>query len=165
MFGALGDALGQSPNVEGAVPVGDRLRLFQRGPGRDRGANYVVDVPLAVIAGGAPKILSVTRYDLGTLEGTHLAFTDAVTLGRFIVYLAVAEDTPDAVADGPVAGAAVGILDGAGARWDVLAEPDGKPSRRKIEGVALDAGGRGWLLTDPDDPARPAELCRVELKF
>lgn len=166
LYGALERALGQAPNIEGAVPLADRLRLFQRGPGRRRDANYIVDVNLDVLAQGAPRVLDVRPCDLGMVDGLHLGFTDAAPLGRrFTVYLAVAEDTPDGIADGPVAGAAVGILDGAGARWNVLQEADGTPSRRKVEGLALDDRGGAWLLTDPDDAALPAELCRVTLDF
>jgi hypothetical protein len=165
LYEAVAVELGMPPNIEGAVPVGDRLRLFHRGPGRRRDANFVVDVPLAAFEGGSPRILSVLACDLGELGGLYLGFTDAVPLdaGR-IAYLAVAEDTPDGIADGPIAGAAVGILEEGGARWAPLLEADGSASRRKVEGVALDPDGRaGWLLTDPDDPALPAELCRVEL--
>ena len=166
LYGAIERALGQSPNIEGAVPLADRLRLFQRGPGRRRDANFIVDVNLEVLAHGAPRVLDVRPCDLGAIGGLHLGFTDAATLGRrHVVYLAVAEDTPDGIADGPIAGAAVGIFDGATARWNLLLEPDGTPSRRKVEGVALDDAGGAWLLTDPDDASRPAELCRVALDF
>jgi len=120
-----------------------------------------------VLTGGAPRILSLTALDLGTLGGLSLGVTDAVVLadGR-IVYLAVAEDTPDGIADGPVAGAAVGILAEDGGRWAQLVERDGTPSMRKVEGIVLNPDGTdGWLLTDPDDASLPAELCRVELDF
>lgn len=163
LYGALERALGHAPNIEGAVPLADRLRLFHRGPGRGGAASRSLDVPLDALECGAPHVLAVARYDLGTLDGIALGFTDAVPLDdRRIAYLAVAEDTPDGIADGPIAGAAVGVLDGAGARWGLLREADGHPCRRKVEGAVLEPGG-GWLLTDPDDAARPAELCRVEL--
>ena len=166
VYGALGRELGVTPNVEGAVPLGDRLRLFQRGPGRSAKANYTVDMPLDVLAGAPPKILGVTNYDLGVLQGTFLAFTDAVAMGRsHVAYLAVAEDTSDGIADGAIHGAAIGLIGPSGTRWDVINEADGSISKRKAEGLALDAAGGAWLLTDPDDPKVPAELCRVELKF
>jgi hypothetical protein len=165
LYGAIARELGVTANVEGAVVLGDRLRLFQRGPGRSAKANFTVDVPLDVLDGAPPRVLDVANYDLGVLQATFLAFTDAVALGRHVVYLAVAEDTPDGIADGAIHGAGVGILKDGSARWDVLNEADGSISRRKVEGVALDAAGGGWLLTDPDDPKLPAELCRVELKF
>jgi hypothetical protein len=166
LYGAIARELGHAANIEGAVPMADRLRLFQRGPGRSAKASFTVDVALDALEGAAPRILEVTNYDLGVLQGTFLAFTDAVAIGRnHVVYLAVAEDTADGIADGAIHGAAIGLLGPAGARWDVINEPDGKGSKRKFEGIALDAAGGGWLLTDPDDAALPAELCRVELKF
>lgn len=165
LYGAIARELGVTANIEGAVPLRDRLRLFQRGPGRSAKANFTIDVPFDVLAGAAPRILDVVQYDLGVLQATFLAFTDAVALGAHVVYLAVAEDTADGIADGAIHGAAVGIIAAGRARWDVLNEPDGSVSTRKVEGVALDAAGGAWLLTDPDDAQRPAELCRVELKF
>ncbi len=165
LYGAIGRELGVTANIEGAVPLADRLRLFQRGPGRSLKANYTVDVPLDVLEGAAPRLLDVVNYDLGVLHGTFLAFTDAVALGKHVAYLAVAEDTADGIADGAIHGAGVGLIAAGKARWDVLNEADGSPSKRKVEGIALDAAGGGWLLTDPDDSKLPAELCRVELKF
>ena len=165
LYGAIGRELGVTPNIEGAVALGDRLRLFQRGPGRTAKASYIADVALDVLSGAKPRVLGVENYDLGVLGGVFLAFTDAVALGRHIAYLAVAEDTPDGIADGAIHGAGVGLIAGGKARWDVLNEADGSLCKRKVEGLALDAAGGGWLLTDPDDPKKPAELCRVELKF
>jgi hypothetical protein len=165
LYGAIGRELGVTPNIEGAVPLADRLRLFQRGPGRAPKASYTVDVALDVLAGAPPRVLAVENYDLGVLRGVFLAFTDAVALGRHTAYLAVAEDTPDGIADGAILGAGVGLIRDGRAIWDVLNEPDGSASTRKVEGIALDAAGGGWLLTDPDDAKVPAELCRVELKF
>ena len=166
LYGAIARELGVAANIEGAVPLADRLRLFQRGPGRSAKANYTVDVALDVLAGAPPRILGVTNYDLGVLHGTFMAFTDAVALGRnHVCYLAVAEDTPDGIADGAVHGAAIGLIAPSGTRWDVINEADGSVSKRKAEGIALDAAGGAWLLTDPDDAKAPAELCWVELKF
>jgi hypothetical protein len=165
LYGAIARELGVPANIEGAVPLPDRLRLFQRGPGRSPKANYTVDVALDVLEGAAPRVLDIANYDLGVLGGVFLAFTDAVALGRHIAYLAVAEDTADGIADGAIHGAGVGLIKDGRASWDVLNEADGSACKRKVEGIALDAAGGGWLLTDPDDAKRPAELCRVELKF
>jgi hypothetical protein len=80
------------------------------------------------------------------------------------VYIAAAEDTPNAIDDGPVVGAAVGLLDGDVARYALLEEPDGTRSPRKIEGITFDPEtGTGWLVTDADDPAKPADLCAFTL--
>jgi len=166
LYGAIGRALGRTANIEGAVALPDRLRLFQRGPGRAAKASFTVDVNLDVLTGAPPRVLEVSNYDLGVHGGIFMAFTDATALGRgHVVYLAVAEDTADGIADGAIHGAGIGIIGAGGARWDVINEVDGSVSRRKFEGIALDAGGGGWLLTDPDDPKLPAELCRVEMKF
>ncbi len=165
LYGALERALGGTPNIEGAVPLADRLRLFHRGPGRGGGVSVTFDVPLEALAGAPPQILAMTNYDLGTLGPIGLAFTDAIAVDHNrIVFLAVAEDTPDGVADGPITGATIGLLEGGAARLGPLLEADGSACRRKTEGIALDPGGKsGWLLTDPDDAGKPAELCRAEL--
>lgn len=165
LYRVLAEALGGPPNIEGAVRVDGRLRLFHRGPGRTPGASALLELPAACLDGAAPGLPAVARCDLGTLEGLALGFTDAVALdARRVLYLAVAEDTPDGIADGPIAGAAVGLMEGEALRWGPLLEADGTLSRRKVEGIALDADLRsGWLLTDPDDPERPAELCRIAL--
>ena len=108
-------------------------------------------------------------YDLGAVEGVGLAVTDAIALpdGR-VLLSAAAEDTPNAVDDGPVVATALALVDGA----DVLAvepipEVDGHV--HKIEGLAL----RGFrdeqavllAVVDDDDPRTPsAELdLRIEL--
>ncbi|UQA61957.1 DUF6929 family protein [Polyangium aurulentum] len=163
IFDALTARLGASPNVEGAILAGDVLRLFHRGAGPIPSA--VVDVPAAAIEGGEASILAFTLHDLGHAAGVPLHFTDAVTLGALSLYLAVAEDTPNAIDDGPIAGAAVGLIEGESARFAILEEPDGRPTARKVEGIAIDpSSGETWLVTDPDDPDRPAELCRLALE-
>lgn len=161
-------ASGERPNVEGAIVFDERLRLFNRAAGRTPNAS--VDLPLAVLHGGEPRVLALQLFELGTLEGVRLGFTDVALLpdGRS-VFLAAAEDAPDAIADGPVSGSVVGLLEpsasGGGARWTRLLGNDGRPSPYKVEGVAIDRDARGgWLLTDSDDPRVPAMLLRVELR-
>ncbi len=151
-------ASGERPNVEGAIVVGELLRLFNRAAGHTPNAS--VDLPLAALHGGEPRVLALQAFDLGTLEGVPLGFTDVALLrdGRS-VFLAAAEDAPDAIADGPVSGSVVGLLEpsagGIGARWTRLRGSDGRPSPYKIEGVVVDRDVRGgWLLTDSDDSAR-----------
>jgi hypothetical protein len=162
-------ASGERPNIEGAIVAGDRLRLFNRAAGRTPNAS--VDLPLAALHGREPRVLAVQLFELGALEGVRLGFTDVAVLpnGRN-VFLAAAEDAPDAIADGPVTGSVVGLLEptadgGVGARWTRLLRSDGLPSPYKVEGVAIDRNVRGgWLLTDPDDPRAPSMLLRVELR-
>jgi len=170
LYGSIQAALASSerPNIEGAIVVGERLRLFNRAAGRTPNAS--VELPLAVLHGGEPRVLAVQLFELGTLGGIRLGFTDAVLLpdGRS-VFLAAAEDAPDAIADGPVAGSVVGLLEpsasGGGARWTRLLGNDGRPSPYKVEGATIERDARGgWLLTDSDDPRVPAMLLRVELR-
>jgi hypothetical protein len=58
-----------------------------------------------------PVRTSVVRYDLGTMDGVPLGFTDAALWRGGTLYTAAAEDSPDAVRDGRVAGTVVGVVD------------------------------------------------------
>lgn len=165
LYAGLEARLGATPNIEGAVRLGSTVRLLHRGLGRGA-RSATLDVGMEALDGAPPVFGEARTYDLGTLSGVPLAFSDAAALGpERMVYLAVAEDAPDAVADGPVVGSAVGVVDAAGARWAPLLEADGKPSRRKLEGLVLDPDGQAaWAVTDPDDASLPSELCRIELQ-
>jgi len=138
------------PNVEGAVIVGQRLRVFHRGVAGC--ASGAVDLPLDVLDDAVPRVLAVQRFDLGVLDGVSLGITDVAALGdERLVFVAAAEDTADAVSDGRVMGSVLGVLttDGARtlARWTRLLAADGRPLRRKVEGLVIDADVRGgWVL-------------------
>lgn len=154
--------LGSELNIEGAALTPDGVRLFQRGNGAPREGLDPVDATVEVRQPfGEPVIGPVFRYDLGRVRGVRLTFTDASPApGGHTLYLASAEDSPDAVRDGPVAGSVVGVLDAAGvARQAPLA------GAWKLEGIALDRTRRDrvYLVADPDDPARPAVLITAEL--
>ena len=159
--------LASAPNVEGATLEDGVLRLFHRGIGS---ASASVDLPLEVLEGGPPRVLAVRAIELGSLDGVPLSITDAARLDRDrTLFLAVAEDTNDALSDGPVIGCAIGLLTGAAdrqsVRWSRVLEADGRTSRRKLEGIAVDDDLRGaWAISDPDDPGRAAELCRIDLR-
>lgn len=162
LFEALEKALGCVPNLEGGVICKNRLRLFHRGAGADKSAT--IDVNVEVLLGAAPHVFVVTPFDLGDMNGVPLHFTDATRFGERIVYLAVAEDTPNAIDDGPVVGAVLGFLDDAGATWTTLVEASGETSTRKVEGIAIDSRtGTMYGVTDPDDPDKPAELLTITL--
>ena len=163
LFQALAARLGAAPNLEGAVLLGERLHLFHRGAGGEPSA--IAEVAATALGARAVDLLAFTLCDLGTAAGVRLTFTDAARCDEAIVYLAVAEDTPNAVDDGPITGAAIGILAHGRARFALLEDPDGAPTKRKVEGIAVDPATRStFLVTDPDDPERPAELCRVDLE-
>jgi hypothetical protein len=165
LFDAVTEAIGTTPNIEGAALIGETVTLLHRGSGADPNAS--VDVPLEAFFGAAPpQSLSARRFDLGAIGAVPLTFTDAAPLGGDrLLYLAVAEDTPNAIADGPILGGAVGVIDSRGARYTRLLLENGEPFTGKAEGIALDGSGRsGFLVTDPDSPDAPAELCRVVLE-
>jgi hypothetical protein len=99
-------------------------------------------------------------YDLGEFGGVGLAVTDAVALpdGRLLL-TAAAEDTPNAVDDGPVVATALVLVDGD----DVVAvaavpEVDGRV--QKVEGLALrglrDGAVHLLAVVDADDPEVPS---------
>ena len=159
--------LDEGPNIEGAIVDGERLRLFHRGIGNAPSSS--VDLPLAALYGSAPRALGTRSFDLGELGGIRLTLTDAALISeRRTAFVATAEDAADAVLDGPVAGSAIGVVedwpDHPAARWTPLLEYGDRLWPHKVEGFVLDADLRGaWLLTDADDPRRPALLGRVEL--
>ena len=173
---ALGIPAGQL-NLEGASRSGNTVRWFNRGnlaAGVDPAS---VDLPLAdlvsaVLGRTPPAAVPVTgprRYALGEVEGVGLAVTDAIALpdGRLLLS-AAAEDTPNAIDDGPVVAAALVLVDGERVLATVaFPEPDGVV--HKVEGLALrevrDGAVRLLAVVDADDPGTPSlELAlRVDL--
>ncbi len=158
---------GQFPalNIEGAVVVADRLRLLQRGGSRRHAENAWIDLllpeVLAIASSGSVDhaTLAGTRiFDLGTINGTPLAFTDGAALpDGSIMFTAVAEDAENSYEDGPCVGAAVGMAGNDG-RLRFLEPLD---PTDKVEGI--DARVEGdvitlLLVTDSDDEHRPASL-------
>lgn len=167
LFDALEEALGTVPNIEGAALLGaDSVRLFHRGSGRGELASAYLDVPIQTLYGQACEPPAVHGCSLGDIGGVALSFTDAANVGEGrILYAAAAEDTADAIADGPVAGAALGVMDEEGGlRYTLLRYSDGSAAALKVEGIAADHDGRfAYLISDPDDASLAAELFRVEL--
>lgn len=149
-------------NLEGACRRGSALRWFHRGnPGADV-PSASVDVDLAGLLGlfggsGAVRVGAVRHYPLGEVDGVGLAVTDAVALpdGRVLVS-AAAEDTPNAVDDGPVVAAALALLDD-----DRVLEVAALAEPHKVEGLALReltaAGVRLVAVVDADDPSAASE--------
>ena len=162
---------GAELNVEGAAVWRDHLWLFNRGNGAATPDTPAVDavarLPLAAVrqwlAGGAPPPLTeVVPTDLGELDGVRLTFTDADADADGLVCLAAAEASPNAIDDGAVMGSAIGRWRPTGTVWARLWEGD-TPTRDKAEGLAVDPTrpGHAWVVVDPDDPDRPAELLDV----
>jgi hypothetical protein len=160
---AAGEFSGSELNVEGAAVLGGTLRLFNRGNGAPRDGRLPVnascDVDLAAFlayldGAPAPSPAHVVQYDLGAIRGFPLTFTDAVTFGDAVLYSAAAEDSPDATRDGPVAGAAIGIIAGDTVRY-------GEVDAGKIEGLLPLSPDRLLAVIDPDNPTLPSRLLEV----
>ena len=164
-------------NLEGASRHGAVLRWFQRGNLATAVPSCSVDLSLAavldaVLGRGDPTAVAVgnvRRYELGEVDGVGLAVTDAVALpdGRTLLS-AAAEDTPNAVDDGPVVATALVLLDDV----DVLAVapiPEVHGHVHKIEGLALSEvrGSAVHLIAvaDDDDPDVPSAEIRLRARL
>lgn len=169
---------GSELNLEGAVFIDGWVRFFNRGNGENRDGLLPLDASCDVFwaqleaylqapdSVKAPELHRIVQYDLGTLGGIRLTFTDAAKTELGLLYVASAEDSQDAVTDGCVAGSVIGVLDeSSGCRWTELREPDGSLFAGKVEGLCADRnpGGRIFVVIDADDATRPSELCEVAL--
>jgi hypothetical protein len=169
---------GSELNIEGAIQVGGRVRLFSRGNGAPRRGRTPVDATCdldleALLAHLAqpdgvevPVPGEVVQYQLGVIEGVPLGFTDAAGWRGSMLYSAAAEASPDATQDGPVTGSAIGVIDATGrTRWAPLTDATGARFPGKVEGLVAEADGSSSLLVvlDADDPGTATELCTVEL--
>jgi hypothetical protein len=83
-----------------------------------------------------------------------------------VLFTAAAEDSPDAVRDGPVRGSVIGTIAEDGAvRWTPIVDDAGALLPEKAEGLALvdPTASEVWVIADADDELRPSELLRVRL--
>jgi hypothetical protein len=155
-------------NIEGAFVDGDTLALLQRGNGASA-INARIDLDWREVqrwltAGGtAPGPVSIRRFDLGTIDGVPLSFTDGAALpGGEWVFSAAAEDTSDTYQDGRCLGSAVGLVDANG----TLLKLERVALDGKIEGIAVATPGPAiglLLVTDADDRDRAALLLSAVL--
>jgi hypothetical protein len=167
-------------NVEGALYRDGQVWLFGRGNGAPRDGRPAASATCeltwddlrAYLTGTtrttAPELRAPTQYQLGELDGLGLGFTDAALAGdgQTLLFVAAAEDSPDATRDGRVAGSVLGVVDPDGdSRWTLIRDLDGSPVAAKIEGIIGAASGRSLLyaVIDQDDPDTPSELCEIEL--
>ena len=178
---------GSELNVEGVIHIDGRLRLFGRGNGAVAGAvrpvNATCEVAWSTLSahlddpGLPPPVpIDIVQYELGSIDGISLSFTDA-TLGwltpgspRAIYYTAAAEASPDVTRDGEVAGSAIGVIEesdgGLTARWTELRDADAGRFPFKVEGIAPASAKPGRLFVAADDDAhdRPSELLEVAIE-
>lgn len=158
-------------NIEGAIVQHGKLLLLQRG-NKKAGVNAIVYLDLEVFRRGcadaiidATALLDIRNYELGSVDGVALGFTDATCLpdGELLA-LAVAEDTDDPYSDGATLGSYLCRFD----RHNELQSLTALHVPEKTEGIAL------WLnsptakpllvfVTDADDAAIPAGLFTAPL--
>ncbi|CAA9239153.1 MAG: hypothetical protein AVDCRST_MAG52-1502 [uncultured Blastococcus sp.] len=178
LYAAVAARLGlpmEHVNLEGASRHGDTVRWFNRGNLAAGVPSASVDVPLeglvdAVLGRGDAAAVPVGRaqaYELGEVEGVGLAVTDAIALpdGR-VLLSAAAEDSPNAVDDGPVVAIALALVDGDRV-VDMVAIPEVDGHVHKVEGLALrrSEGGQVHLLAvvDDDDPEAPSTILELRV--
>ncbi|MDQ3364626.1 MAG: hypothetical protein M3680_04280 [Myxococcota bacterium] len=166
LHAALREAVGSPCNVEGVAVVGDELWLCHRGNTgpRDPGpaiARCSLATVRAWLDGGAPPTIhALDRYDLGAIDGVRLGFTDACAIGDRVFYVAAAEASNDAIEDGAVLAAQLGVIDRGRVRAIALTA-SGHPI--KAEGLAVMDANRAWITVDPDDPDAPTQLLEAVL--
>jgi hypothetical protein len=169
LYERMREAVGGALNIEGAAVVHDELWLCHRGNcGPHDPGPCVIRMALAdaraYLAGGGVPALALDRYDLGEIDGVRLGFTDATAFGDRVLVLIAAEASANAIDDGSVLAAQVGVIDldrgDRRVRCAPLVIGDRVP---KVEGIALASPDTAWLVIDPDDTDVPAPLCKVRL--
>jgi hypothetical protein len=163
---------GTELNLEGCLRYGAELWFFQRGNGAAAGLDQPVDAVAVVdleavrrhlVGGPVPEISSICAYDLGTIGGRRLTFTDVSAMPGGFLYSAAAEDSPNTYDDGVVSGTAIGVDDGETVRFAPITR-GGVPWLVKVEGIATAGRNRLWAVTDEDDPAKPSRLLTLALR-
>ncbi len=103
---------GSELNIEGAIFRNGWMRLFNRGNGRPQAGCLPVNATCELVwdelaaylqepdKQPVPHLQQICQYDLGTLEGLRLTFTDTTVTQQNVIFSATAEDSPDASSDG-----------------------------------------------------------------
>jgi hypothetical protein len=167
---------GSGLNIEGAITLDqDRILLFQRGNAKPSNGLEPVDATAelswaALCAHLAapdsiqpPAVANITHYELGTLDGVRLTFSDAEHLGDGrILFSASAEEE----STGRIAGSVLGVIEADGsAHWTELLDEEGKAFGGKIEGLSRDLRDprKVHFVIDDDDETIPSEIFEAVL--
>lgn len=152
-------------NIEGVVLSKKAVKLFHRGS-HGNSSSAIIDLEVSQFerdlhdthAPRADSIKGIREYDLGEMNGVHLAFTDAAKLADdHIVFLAAAENSKNAYDDGFVAGSAVGILNDEAA----IVRVEHIEGALKLEGISAKQTGNQLqlsLVADSDNENIPSML-------
>ena len=164
-------------NLEGASRHEGTVRWFNRGNLAAGVPSASVAVPLEDLVGAVlgripaadVPVREPRLYDLGEVEGVGLAVTDAIALpdGR-VLLSAAAEDTPNAVDDGPVVATALALVEGERV-LAVAPFPEVGGHVHKVEGLALQEVRDGTVhllaVVDDDDPTLPSAVLRLRAEL
>lgn len=162
---------GAGLNIEGALSVhGTIIRLFQRGNAEpcdglkpiDSTADFSWDALCEHLSDPdrhpPPALDNVRTYELGTLGGVRLTFSDAEHIGDDRVLFSASAEDPET---GDISGSVLGIIEADGsARWTHLSDEQGRPFTGKIEGLTLDQQDRAkvYFVIDDDDEDTPSRI-------
>ncbi len=156
VYNALEDLYSEL-NIEGAIILENKIRLFQRGNGPLH-QNAIIDLELERFLKDEIQGLKAIDIELGRLGSVPLSFTDATLFNNRIFFTAVAEDSESTFEDGEFSGAILGemSLDG-----NIL-RTTGLGISSKPEGIAFD-DKFFYLVTDDDDRKKPSRLFRCSV--
>jgi len=171
-FSPLYEKLGQKYselNIEGACFCGNVFKLFQRGNGPS-GQNAVIDLDTGEFLKNLLESSSVTpnclrgsrEYDIGSVDGHRLDFTDACALQDSIWFLAVAENSSSTYEDGLYQGAILGCMDASGS----MIHKFKIECPQKPEGLWVEAENnmlRFYIVTDADRADLNAQILQASL--
>lgn len=152
----------QDLNIEGLAAVGDVLYLAQRGNSVE-GCNAIIELDLEACLSASDEkepwsgefVRRIRPVTLGSIDGVRLTLTDISPLDSdHLLFTAAAENTADTYADGPIVGSVLGRYSLENGRISV----ERLNGDWKVEGVCASGDGRILMVTDGDDPTRPAQL-------
>lgn len=144
-------------NIEGAVVVGDKLKLFQRGNGK-KAQNASIDMNLQSLLLNEVEISHIEEYELQKIDGVHYSFTDVCSHKDHVWFLAVAENSKSTFLDGEVLGSILGKMSSYG---KILATYE-LGMKSKPEGLCVD-GKNFYVVTDDDDPKVASKILKGKL--
>ena len=151
-------------NIEGVCVFGESLWIFNRG-NSERSPNAVAAVALPDLGDslhgdreiGAEELADLRIYELGSLDGVELCFSDATQVSEDLVAFTASAESEERDEKNSIRGSVVGTIDGSG----VVKRLRAIDRRWKVEGIDATLGS-GILdlafVCDQDDPDAPSPL-------
>jgi hypothetical protein len=155
-------------NIEGAVVKESVLSLLQRGNGPTK-RNAIINIDLEGLIKDflmgresmPERVVGFTEYNLGSISGVPLSFTDACFQSSHgIWFLAAAENLDSTYDDGECIGSALGLIRKDGQLQNIYR----LNVRGKAEGLWIEAGTHSFfVVTDSDDVGQPSKMYKGSL--